>query len=393
MNYTNLFYFLFLTSSLVVCETHIKKDNWPLLAVVIMVKNEEAVIRKTLEPYAKAGVDAFLVFDTGSTDKTREKARELFAEYHITHGYIAQEPFVDFSTSRNRALEVAEGIFPDAVFFIMPDAEWYIQNVPELLAFCEHQKDVLEYKAYLVRILSGSIDFYATRLIRAHMNAHFKGVVHEVINIDATLIAPKSFYFLFPEKPHGIEVSRTRWLRDLKLLLKEYEKNPTDARNTFYLAQTYDCLGDLPNALQFYQKRTLLNGWAEENFQAYYRIAYVYERLNNEDGSNNWPKALEYYLRAYAMRPTRIEPLVRIAHHYETTKDYITAHYYAYLACQVSYPAQDILFVEKDFYESIRYTILQECVKNLGFNSNTISNSLNTQIPYHYLYKEICKMA
>ena len=33
--------------------------------VVLMVKNEESVIEKTLEPFVHTGLQSFLIFDTG----------------------------------------------------------------------------------------------------------------------------------------------------------------------------------------------------------------------------------------------------------------------------------------------------------------------------------------
>src|SRR5436190_22697761 len=100
----------------------------PILVAVIMVKNEEHVIRETLQPFIDGGIDSFFVFDTGSTDKTIETTQTFFKQNNITNGYIEQEKFIDFATSRNRALELAHQKFPHAAFMIMFDAEWYIND-------------------------------------------------------------------------------------------------------------------------------------------------------------------------------------------------------------------------------------------------------------------------
>jgi len=52
--------------------------NDPLLVVVLMVKNEEDVINATIEPFIKAGIDSYFIFDTGSTDKTVETVKKFF---------------------------------------------------------------------------------------------------------------------------------------------------------------------------------------------------------------------------------------------------------------------------------------------------------------------------
>ena len=57
---------------------------------------------------------------------------------------------------------------------------------------------------------------------------------------------------------HGMEKTQRRWQRDKELLMKAHLANPQDSRTAFYLAQTFDCLGDLENAYKFYELRTTL---------------------------------------------------------------------------------------------------------------------------------------
>ena len=95
----------------------------PLLVVVIMVKDETEVIRPTLEMYCKADPEgkkiAYVVYDTGLDpwSSTMQKAKELFTDYHISNYYIIQEPFVDFATSRNKALDIVEQKFPECCIY------------------------------------------------------------------------------------------------------------------------------------------------------------------------------------------------------------------------------------------------------------------------------------
>jgi hypothetical protein len=104
----------------------ITKDNHHAdVAVVIMVKDEANVIIPTLQPFIDAGIDSFLVFDTGSTDYTQEIISNHFKHCCIEHGHVLEEPFIDFATSRNHSLDAAEELFPNIEFFLMLDAEWY----------------------------------------------------------------------------------------------------------------------------------------------------------------------------------------------------------------------------------------------------------------------------
>jgi len=335
----------------------------PLLVVVIMEKNEEAGIKQTLQMYCEADpfgqFISYYVYDTGTDpwSPTMEKALELFKNYQV-HYVIAQEPFEDFARSRNKALRAAEAHYPHAVFMLMPDAEWYINDVSGLLQFCLQHEHEDQINSYLMRILSTNLDFYTPRLLRAHKNMCFEGVVHEVIKSNENAgMGPRGVHFNYPDEPAGLQKSQQRWFRDRDLLLKEYTNNPLDARNIFYLAQTYDCLNEFDNAYIYYTKRTQLSGFVEEDYMAHYRLGILCERLaQTASGRYYWSEALRHYLDAFLMRPIRAEPLVRIAAYYINQNIYDLAFLYAYMACQIQYP-NDVLFVEREIYDKTRYEI------------------------------------
>jgi tetratricopeptide (TPR) repeat protein len=326
-------------------------DHNPLLVIILMVKDEAHVMRSTLEPYLKAGIDSYLILDTGSTDTTVETTQLLFEEYGAQHGYIVQKPFVDFATSRNHALEFAEQYFPNAAFFLMIDAEWYLHDVPGLIQFCKINYQI-PMNSFLLRITDNIIDFSTQRLFKAQAKIRYTGVVHEVPNQVATLQLPDSIYFELQTTNQGRDKTQRRFSRDRDALLKEYAKNPHDSRTLFYLAQTYSCLGDNENALIFYKKRSEVKGYDEEDFMAHYRLAQVYEALDK------WNMALCYYLKAYNMRPTRAEPLIKLALHYWFTQEFVLSFMFARQAVAIAYPTSDRLFVEKTAYDYTRYDAL-----------------------------------
>lgn len=357
-----LYYIIFLFASYLSITIPIfSAESNPLLAVVIMVKNEEAVLAKTLEPFYEGGVRSFFIFDTGSTDNTICVAEKFFSDRPDCTGLIKQEPFVDFATSRNRALGFANYSFPQAAFFIMPDAEWYIHNVADLLSFCrlltEQEDD--GNPAYLVRLLFGSTDFYQPRLIKARSSAQFKGEVHETLYTEGK--APESVFFLVEPSRSGYEKSKKRWERDRDILLEKHYQNPFDPRTLFYLAQTYDCLNDWENARDFYLLRTQVKGWIEEDFMAHYRVAQVFE--NN---FNNWDKALFHYLKAFSICPNRAEPLVKISQHYWSNKEIPVSHLFAKYAAEIPYPKSDSLFIDKEMYDFTRHEILGITAWHMG---------------------------
>lgn len=350
------------------------------LVVVLMVKNEAHVMEHTLQPLVDGGVSSFFILDTGSTDATIAVTRDFFAENNIEHYSIVQEPFVNFAYSRNRALELTEAAFANAHFMLMIDAEWLVHGVGALRAFCvSHISDA--DPLYLIRVVNSCDTFYHPRLIRTHCQVRFVGGVHEVPNVITTLKLPDDIYIERTVTAVGAEQSRKRWQRDVGILMTEHMQDPFNARTLFYLAQTFDCLDDLENARIWYEKRLTVPGWPEETFMASYRLAQVLERLAAA-GRGSWDEAHTQYLHAYSVRPARAEPLVRLADHYWNVGDYSLCYLFAHAAVQIPYPQDDLLFINREFYEYYRYDLLGRAAWYLGKfeeGENAVRQALNAR--------------
>ncbi len=342
----------------------------PLLVCAIMIKNEAPVIEQTLKAMSDGGIDSFVVYDTGSTDTTVAAVEKFFHDQNITNFAIEQEEFIDFSTSRNKALDLVDKYFPDAVFIFMPDAEWILHNGPELIEFCEEHKRE-PFASYGINlIMNDSTEFAVERLIRKNSRIRFCGSVHETLEYSSGLSVPSSVFIEFKPTKHGADKSFERFKRDIKLLLKDFANDPKDPRTVFYLAQTYACLGDHENACRFYELRIRLNGWSEENFMAVYRLAQEIEVVAEQDTKKEtmytWELAQHYYLKAYSMRNTRIEPLIHIALHYLNNGNNALAYLFALRACTVNYPASDRLFIEKEMYQYTCYDVVGRSAWYIG---------------------------
>jgi len=353
-------------------------DN-PLLVVVIMVKNEATVIKQTLQPFADSGVTHFFVFDTGSTDGTQQTAQDFFFENNITNGIVAEEPFVDFSTSRNRALALTKQAFPDATFMLMIDAEWYTSNVPGLLQFCEAAQYGTEL-AYLIRITDRNTSFYTTRLIRCSAQIEFEGVVHEWLNKPTHVKVPADVYFYFNPAQRGCDKTRQRWIRDRDLLVKSYQQDPYNPRTVFFLAQTDTGLGDLESAYAFYYIRSQLKGGSvEEDYLSRYRMGEIAIYLSKTNGMYPADLALKHYLDAFSVRPWRAEPLIKIAQHYWEMGNMHLCFLFARRACELPYPEEESFCVENTMYDFTRYDFLSACAYRIG----------EFQIGYHATLKAL----
>ncbi|MGV3739675.1 MAG: glycosyltransferase [Gammaproteobacteria bacterium] len=337
----------------------------PLIVVVIMIKNEAVSIEETLNSYVSGGLKHFFILDTGSTDNTIAIVEAYFKKHPVSVS-MHQEPFIDFAQSRNRALELAEHCFSTAIFFMMPDAEWHLQYPAELIQFCEQERTHAT-PLYLLTIKMNSVEFTTARLFRVNAYIRFRGVVHEVPEQIAEVKVPDPICFQVLSTQQGIEKSKLRWERDLVLLSNALTENADDPRTVFYLAQTYECLERLEEAYHLYQIRAKLPGWDEENFITYFRLGCLAERLSQQTEQSvvTWDHAMNYFLQAFALRPHRIEPLVKMANHYWPSNAQ-ACYLFIKHAYDLPYPKQDRLFIEKDMYDYERYEIMSRCAWYVG---------------------------
>lgn len=346
-------------------QNFIDPSDSPLLVIVIMIKNESSSIQATLNSYMAGGIQHFFIFDTGSTDDTIAIVQDYFKQHTVTYS-IHQEPFIDFAQSRNRALELAEQCFSNAAFFIMPDAEWHLQYPNVLMQFCTQEKTQTT-PLYLLTIKMGGIEFTTARLFRVSAHIRFQGVVHEVPGQVADIKVPDPVCFQVHSTVQGIAKSKLRWERDLVLLSNTLADKKDDPRTVFYLAQTHECLERWEEAYHLYQLRAKLPGWDEENFITYFRLGCLAERMsqNAEQAQVTWDQAMNYFLQAFALRPHRIEPLVKMAQHYWPNNPQ-ACYLFIKHAYDLPYPQQDRLFIEKEMYVYDRYEIMSRCAWYVG---------------------------
>lgn len=336
--------------------TNIVNDH--LLVIAIMIKNEAHTITKTLESFLSTNKNYFFVLDTGSTDNTIEVVQEFFKRENVA-GQIRQENFIDFATSRNRTLELTKSYFPTANFILMPDAEWEISNINLLHNYCAAERNKTT-PLYLIQTYMNSTEFTVARLFRLSSSVQFAGVVHESPTTTTNIKCPENIYFTVNASAKGIEKTRKRWQQDLLLLANTFNNDKQDPRTAFYYAQTYECLGLNEKAYNIYLHRSNLEGFDEENYITEYRLGYLADTLKGSNKKFNWEIAMQHYLQAFRLRPSRIEPLVKIAMHY-WPDNIPTCYLFIKHAYDLPYPKNDILFIEKEMYFYDRYEVMSRC--------------------------------
>jgi tetratricopeptide (TPR) repeat protein len=284
-----------------------------------------------------------MILDTGSTDDTRDIVRRAMEG---TPGELNEAPFVDFATTRNHALDLSG----DATEFVVwLDADDEVIGGQHLRSFLQKEQDARgpDREAYYVRVEAG-IRFDSARVFRSRAGWRFKGAVHEVLchpnRPPPQHRVPNALIRHVPTRVSA-ERSRKRWERDIVLLSRALEQDPSDSRSAFYLAQTYVWLERHDEAKVALERRVAMGGWMEEVYQCRMQLAAVAKAKGQP-----WCEVMELYLSAHAVAPHRAEPLYAIALHYNAEKEHALCMLFARRGMELAFPAQDRLFIDEEVY-------------------------------------------
>lgn len=316
-----------------------------VLALILLMKDEAQSVERVIRSAANA-VDVVAFVDTGSTDGTPQIARKTCLELNLP--LLEQHAeFVDFSSARNLSMELAKAHVHFGLFL---SGDEVIHGAEHVRRFCEDNLHHTEkgHNAAFIKVDVGGETVNSIRVARLGSTWRWLEPVHEYLDgggdfIVETINPTLTRIFHTTTDPAR---KRTRFYRDLEILHKAYEANPSNPRTVFYLAQTFECLGFYAEAARLYLERSeIWNGWDEERFVAKYRggRCTLQARLPPLE-------AQRIFLLAAGMRPTRAEPLIALAEMF-LDQDPCAAYWFASRAAALPFPVQDG-FVERDAYET-----------------------------------------
>lgn len=261
------------------------------------MKNEIARIDRCVNSLLPH-VDAAIITDTGSTDGTCDRIRELFGavnkpvEIHHTE-------FHNFSQARNEALAAARNSQLPWNYLLLADADMELVAKPGWF----NGENGLSYDMQQV---AGDVVYWNRRLLSRKATGCYVGVTHEYLDVptNGDLVGA---HFI----DHADGANRDgKFVRDIKLLeeaLKTETNQGLIGRYYFYLAQTYFDMQDWTKAAEYYKKRVEHGGWDEEIWNAQVHYAHC---LGNQ---GDHPGFVWNMLQAYEMRPQRAESLYDLA--------------------------------------------------------------------------------
>lgn len=299
----------------------------------MIVKDERPVIVRCLAS-AKNLIDYWVIVDTGSSDGTQKLIREMFKDIP---GELHERPWVNFAHNRNEALELAKN---KADYLLFLDADEY------LVIDDDFKMPRLNLDVYYVPIVSDAETFYRELMVKASLDWKWVGVLHEAIVSKEAKSAKVLTSISRVITAEGRRSSQSdKYRKDAEILEKELEKDPTDARNQFYLAVTYALDKKYDMAIEAYEKLIRMGGDPEDIFTAKLSIAEFQEILGMEAEG-----FIKSYLDAFQFRPTRAEPLWCLARYFINLDNPLMGYLLTKYALGIPYP-QDLKVVRRSVYE------------------------------------------
>ncbi|MBF8262538.1 MAG: hypothetical protein HW387_203 [Parachlamydiales bacterium] len=332
----------------------------------MIVKNESKVIKRCLTSIRDI-IDYWVIVDTGSMDGTQSIIRECLKDIP---GELWNRPWVNFGHNRNEAMKLASN---KADYLMFLDAD------QQIIANNPLNKNDLTSDCYIVQLECGITQYLHILLINNHPEWHWENNIHEWISnplfkkmkveILPNIVISNNF-----ANSHRAETPET-FQKDAQILLLEIEREPTNSRYVYYLAQSYLGAGEYPLALQYYEKRAEMGGEENESFWTLFCIATLKHALKMSEKD-----IIDSYWKAYQYNPLRLEPLYNLSYFFTENGHHVLSYLVGKMA--VAIPAQNVshLHIPFIYHYGMQLRFAEAALKIGNFQeSHTAYRQLLTQ--------------
>ncbi|MDR3388456.1 MAG: glycosyltransferase [Rudaea sp.] len=303
----------------------------------MIVKNESAVIERCLRS-VKPFVQAWAIADTGSTDGTQDIVRKFMADLP---GELIERPWVDFSTNRNQALDLARH---HGDYALIIDADDVLEADA---SFAWGELDAI---GYMLEVVDGiNVRYGRVALPRLDAGWSWRGVLHEALvapmPVSTPYLSGLRILRIYNDGARSQQPSTQKFAHDAEVLRRALIDEPDNARYAFYLAQSLRDAGQFAESIAAYEKRATMGGWAEEVYFSRLQVAVLKERTGAI-----YAQVIAAYLDAYDFRPTRAEAPCELARYCRLNARYSAAREFARIATALPLP-DDLLFIDRTVYD------------------------------------------
>jgi len=316
----------------------------------MIVGNEAKVIERCFNSFERY-ISAYIINANG-TDRTAQIIKDYWAKRSVP-GKIHTDAWQNFRDNRNLALEYGSKFIreelkedPAKWYLLMVDAD-YVLNIDTT-----DWVNNLTLPNYSFRH-TGYFDYADCRLYRADKPWRYELVTHEFSHLPGENTTsnpiPGVTITHFCDGGHRSE----KFERDIRLITEELKRDDIPrnhrVRYTFYLARSYEDLGDYKNAAINYEKRVEFGGWEEETYYSLFKQGRC--RAKTAKTLAQKMDAVKVLMNAYYYRPSRLEAIYEAAE-FLVDWDFIQLALPLLKICLVTpYPKHDILMIHREVYE------------------------------------------
>ncbi|MEK5261946.1 glycosyltransferase [Paenibacillus sp. FSL L8-0663] len=215
------------------------------IALCMIVKNEQEYLRRCLDS-VKGKVDQIVIVDTGSTDETVNIAKEYTNDIHHMDWNN------NFAAARNESIKYAT-----TDYILVLDADEYLEESADLQKEIASGADYYFTKIHNIMSSERALNHLAIRIFSKNKDLYYQNRLHEHLNImdeEHKLISGQAgLVIMHTGYTDEMMEGREKAKRNLPLMLKEVEENPT-VYNLFNMGRTYMWVGKHEKAIAFLKR-------------------------------------------------------------------------------------------------------------------------------------------
>ncbi|MBI1936194.1 glycosyltransferase [Candidatus Woesearchaeota archaeon] len=300
------------------------------ISLCMITKNEERYLGQCLNS-VKEIIDEIIIADTGSTDKTKEIAKNFNAKIFDFKWSD------DFSAARNESLRHAT---KDWILVLDADEVIEKNDLDKIKKLAENPEDFagfqLEQRSYINNFFEGAvkndsefelvkeypfyISHFLVRLFKSSLGIRFRHRVHEIVE---DYMKEKSLRY----KKTGVAIHHFGSVKNPELvnekaeqysniILKQLEEEPDNPRYNYQAGRMYVGGDDFDKALKYFKKTAKMN----PNYKLIFsEIAKVYLQIDNKN------KAVEYFKKSIKHNPYNPSPANNLAVVYMSMGKFVQA--------------------------------------------------------------------
>ena len=331
------------------------------ISLCMIVKNEEKVLARCLTS-VKDVVDEIIIVDTGSTDKTKDIARQ-FTDQVYDFQWVNH-----FAKARNFAFSKATKEYQmwlDADDLLEPEE---LEKLIQLKQTLNPLVDIVTLRYHTHFDVGGKPTLTSTRerLFKRKKNYQWQDAIHEYIQMSGKVIHEE---IAISHKKEGTSGDRNLNIYR-QLIAQGKDLSP---RETYYYARELMDHGRHEESITYFKK--FLDdglGWFEDNIATCFNLSRLYKNLGQTED------ILPILFKSFEYATPRAEICCQIAYYYKNKEDYQKAIFWFELALTLVKDSKG--FVLNDYWDFIPAIELCVCYSRVG--------DLKTSLAYHEKSKQ-----